>query len=72
MAKLVSIASARHGTPGAGRCYCLKLPAVIGGGYVIDNIGTISIDELIRFSGNIAQQIEHLPDGSNIKIKITK
>jgi hypothetical protein len=39
-----------------GRCYCLKWPAIIGGSYESNNLGTISLDELISFSGHMAEQ----------------
>lgn len=34
--------------------YCLKIPGVIGGEHGGDNLGRISLDELIRASGHIA------------------
>jgi hypothetical protein len=53
-----------------GRCYCLKQPAVIGGTYEAANLGTISLHELISFSGAMAQQIKDVPDGGPIQIEI--
>jgi hypothetical protein len=35
------------------------------------NIGTIDRVELIAASGNIAEQIKDLPDGTKIRLKIT-
>src|SRR5262249_8747002 len=56
MQALVDQASAAFGTPTAGRCYCLKIPGVLGGAYALDNIGTIDRAELIAASGHIAEQ----------------
>lgn len=49
----------------SGVC-CFIQPAA----YEIDNIGTIRIGELIRFSGNVANQIKDLPPGSPVEFKI--
>jgi hypothetical protein len=70
MERLVALATAALGTPGEGRCFCLKIPAAIGGVYEIENIATIAVDELIGVSGNIAAQIRDLPDGTPVEIKI--
>lgn len=53
-----------------GRCYCLKIPAVLGGVYSASNAATISLDELTLFSGHVALQIKDLPDGAQIRLKI--
>jgi hypothetical protein len=50
--------------------FCLKIPAVIGGEYRIENIGKIDFFELVSFSGNLAFKIRDLNDGQNIKIEI--
>jgi len=70
MARLVLQASQKLGPLTENRCYCLKIPAVIGGQYEPANMGTISLIELISFSGNMAERIKDLPDGSRIEIKI--
>jgi hypothetical protein len=59
------------GVPANDRCYCLKLPSPLGGAYALDNIGLIDRAELITASGDIARQIDGLPDGTQIKLKIT-
>ncbi len=64
MSKLVTSAKAALGTPKNDECYCLKLPAVLGGDYSIQNIGKITIAELIRTSGYLAEKISDLPDGA--------
>jgi hypothetical protein len=70
MTRLVDVATAALGSPSAGRCFCLKIPGVLGGQYAAANIGTISIAELIDFAGDVASQIKDLPDGAKIKFKI--
>jgi hypothetical protein len=70
MARLVDIAEAKYGTQPIHRCFCLKTPSILGGAYELENIGTISIGELIRFSGDVANQIKDLPPGSKIEIKL--
>jgi hypothetical protein len=49
----------------------LKIPATLGGAYALDNIGTIDRGELIAFSGDLAKQIDGLPDGTQIRLRIT-
>ncbi len=51
-------------------CYCLKIPAVLGGTYDRDNLGTISRLELVSFAGDIAEQIKDVPDGERVEIKL--
>ncbi len=69
MARLVEVAREKLGSLSEGRCYCLKLPAVIGGSYEATNIGTISLAELISYSGDMAEQIKEVPDGG-LEIKL--
>ena len=68
MESLVLQAHAALGSPGEARCYCLKLPGPLGGAYEVANIGTISIAELIAFSGYLAKQIADIPDGGQVQI----
>lgn len=70
MQGLVERVRAKLGLPTADRCYCLKIPATLGGAYAVDNVGTIGRAELITFSGDIAKQIDGLPDGTPIKLSI--
>lgn len=71
MRGLVDQAFQRLGSLAPGGKYCLKIPGVLGGEYGGDNLGTISLDELIRASGHLAQQIADLPDGASIKLSVT-
>ena len=70
MTRLVELALQSLGPLPAGRCYCLKAPAVIGGDYDAANIGTISRAELIVFAGDLARQIKEVPDGGQITLRI--
>jgi hypothetical protein len=70
MERLVKLARKNLGALREGQCYCLKMPAVIGGSYDVTKIGTISLTELISFSGDMAEQIKDVPDGGEIKIEI--
>lgn len=70
MSRLATEAERRYGLQPAGRCFYLKTPAVLGGAYSVENVRTISIDELLRFSGEIAEQIKDLPDGAQVSFKI--
>lgn len=70
MARLVALAESKFGVQPSGRCFCLKIPAMLGGEYDIGNIGTISVGELVRFSGDVARQIKDLPPGSKVELKV--
>ena len=70
MQPLVEIAVQKFGSQPADRCFCLKLPGVLGGEYAADNIGTISREELLSFAGDVARQIKDLPDGAKVEFKI--
>lgn len=67
---LVERAREAVGPLSPGRKYCLKVPGPLGGEYGGSNLASISLAELIDISGNIAHQIEALPDGSKIRLKI--
>jgi hypothetical protein len=61
-------AVAKFGPLPPDRCYCLKLPAVLGGEYSTENLGTISRNELISFAGDIAEQIKDVPEGGKVEL----
>ena len=67
---LVAYARREVGELGEGRCYCLKIPAVLGGSYERANLASISIEELLSVSGSIAFQIKDLPDGARAELKV--
>ncbi len=53
-----------------GRCYCLKIPAALGREYVARNLATIAHEELVRFSGYLANEVEELPDGTEVRLRV--
>lgn len=69
MENLVAIASDLFGPTTEERVYCLKVPGSLGGEYGRDNLGTISLEELLSFSGDAGNQIKDLPDGASIEFK---
>jgi hypothetical protein len=71
MEKLVAVARDKLGSLSDNRKYCLKIPGILGGEYGWENLGTITLEEMISFSGEIANQIKDLPDGAQVKIDIT-
>ena len=63
MAPLVELARASLGPISEERCYCLKLPAVLGGAYDSANFGTVTRLELLAFAGDVAEQINNAGNG---------
>jgi hypothetical protein len=61
MPEVVHLAESTLGPLAAGRKYCLKIPSALGGHYGRDNLATVPLSELIRFSGEGAQQFDGLP-----------
>lgn len=68
--RLVAIATAKLGVLSEGRCFCLKVPAVLGGRYSADNFAMMGLAELIVVSGDVASQVKDLPDGAQIQFSI--
>lgn len=70
MAAMVAEAQELVGELTDGHKYCLKIPSVLGGQYGGDNLGSISLPELIAVSGHIASETDGLPDGTKVRLKI--
>jgi hypothetical protein len=66
MKALVDISEARYGKQPQGLCFCLCVPGVLDGEYDISNIDVIAIEELVSLSGDVAQQLESLPEDAEI------
>lgn len=66
---LVAEAEEMFGVQPSGRCFCLRMPSVLGGKYTVDNVGTNSVAELVSFAGDVARQIDDVPDGGQVKFK---
>jgi hypothetical protein len=60
------------GTLATGEAYYLVLPGVLGGKYSEENIRKITLVELLGFSGDMARQLEGVPDGSQVRIAVKK
>ena len=54
----------------AGQCYGFRQPPILGGGYSIDNVAVLSVDDYYGGYGSIHQQINNLPCGPQIAIRI--
>lgn len=67
MRALVKAAHDKLGALESGRRYCLKLPGPLGGAYEAANLATLPIEELIGFTGYLAEQIKDLPDGASFR-----
>jgi hypothetical protein len=70
MTELVELATSALGPAPKGKCFCLKVPAVLGGEYGEENLATISVAELLAVSGDIARQVKDLPDGAHVELKV--
>lgn len=71
MTALVEEAKNSLGPLSEGRKYYLVTPGILGGAYDASNIRTLPLDELVRVSGDIAEQIKDLPDGTEVRIEVT-
>lgn len=49
-----------------------KLPFIVGGDYSVDNLYACESPIYLQIGAAIARQVYNLPDGSNVKISITK
>lgn len=70
MKALVALAHDKLGPLTEGRKYCLKIPGVLGGEHGGDNLATAPQVELVRFSGDLARQIQSLSPGSQIRLQV--
>jgi hypothetical protein len=72
MAALVGKAKRQLGPLRPGYKYCLKIPGPLGGEYGGANLGTIPLRELIEASGDIARQIDDVPDGAEVRLTVVE
>ncbi len=70
METLSAQSSDRLGELAHGEKYCFVVPCVLGGEYSANNIKKVLLKEIIGLSGDIAKQIENLPDGAQVKLKL--
>ena len=69
METLVVAAKEKFGALPPGRCYCFKIPGVLGGAYDVENCATIAIEKLLAFTGDVAEQVQDVPDGGTIEFQ---
>ena len=67
----VEAARSSLGTLRPGYKYYLVTPAPLGGAYTADNMKQLSLRELVSLSGDLAHQIDGLPDGARVDLKVT-
>ena len=69
MKNLVYQAEEKFGELEEGKKFCFAIPGSLGGEYGITNIKTAPLTEIIGFSGDVANQIKDLPDGSQVNFE---
>lgn len=72
MRALVEEARKSLGPLEEGRKYGLKIPGVLGGAYGGDNLAQLPLADIIGAAGDIARQIDGLPDGSKVQLRVTE
>lgn len=55
---------------GSDQCYWYKIPPVLGGKYVVENIAAISLRECYSFVADIHAQIRDMPDGTKVRLLV--
>lgn len=70
MRLLVDAARGKLGELTPGMKYCMTIPGLLGGTYEAENFASVPIEELVRFSGDIAFQCKDLPDGTQVELKV--
>jgi hypothetical protein len=70
MTALVEEARELVGPLRPGYKYCLKIPGPLGGKYGGPNLCTNSLRELIEASGDMARQMDSVPDGSQVRLSV--
>ncbi|MDM3870152.1 DUF1851 domain-containing protein [Porticoccus sp. W117] len=70
MSAMVQEAESALGKLESGYKYHMVIPGVLGGEYGGSNVKVAPLLEIIRFSGDLGKQIEELPDGAQIELKV--
>jgi hypothetical protein len=60
-----------HGPVSIGKRLMLKRPLVLGGDYSLTNLFAVEAVEGMRLRGNIAKQIDGLPEGTHVDFRFT-
>ncbi|WP_010584427.1 T6SS immunity protein Tdi1 domain-containing protein [Schlesneria paludicola] len=53
-----------------GKCYGFKTPPVLGGVYTVENVGPLSVWDYLGAYGSIHEQLQDVPDGSQVILKL--
>lgn len=61
----------RHGALPPGKRLVPKTPFVLGGDFTLDNLYAGDSVEAMRLRGHLASQIQDLPDGARVSLKVT-
>ena len=59
------------GHPEEGSVIKLKPLSLLQGDYAVENLRIVQLDELIRFTGESAEQLKDLPNGAQFKVEVT-
>jgi hypothetical protein len=70
MSDLADRAAKALGEPSPDDVLYLVIPAVLGGAYSPENIRHIAFEQLLRHAGDLARQIDSLPEGAQVKLVI--
>ena len=70
MTSMVQEAEGLLGKLEPGYKYHMVIPGVLGGEYGGSNVKAAPLLEIIRFSGDLGKQIEELPEGAQIELKV--
>ncbi|TLG92173.1 SMI1/KNR4 family protein, partial [Pseudomonas edaphica] len=60
----------KKGQLAAGKRLLPKIPCVLGGGFVLNNLYSIDAVKGMKLRADIARQIKDLPDGAQIKLRL--
>ena len=72
MSWLVAAAEERGLTPGPGQCYGFKVPPVLGGKVVLENVHLLDFMVSLDIAGQIHQQAQKMKPGTRVsKVTIT-
>ena len=54
----------------SGQCYGFKISPVLGGEYDVENCAPITVWDYLGAHGTIHEQIQNLPDGATVELKV--
>ncbi len=54
----------------AAQCYAFKTLPILGGTYDVDNFGPLSVEDYLGAFGSIHEQLQDLPDGTQVVLKV--